>query len=161
IEPGSPLSAAVPQQPVPAGAVSPSAVQPAACGCQGPSVAPQLVYVIGQPGYDLVSEARLDSLAQKMAAGGAPQRDATSQPATMLAYLESNPWDAAAVEWTLSLDGTPIYAIRPQGPFAADAYKELRRFMREQLEEGVERISVPGVLTGKARLLNGQVVPVI
>jgi cyanobactin maturation PatA/PatG family protease len=155
------LIAAVPSQPVPTGAVSPSVVQPAACACQGPSAAPQLVYVIGQPGYDLVSEARLDALAQKMAGSNTPERGAVFQPAKMLAYLESHPSDAGAVEWTLSLDGTPIYAIRPQGPFAAEAYQELRRFLREQLEEGVERISVPGIITGKARLLMGQVVPVI
>jgi cyanobactin maturation PatA/PatG family protease len=33
--------------------------------------------------------------------------------------------------------------------------------LHEQLAEGVERVSVPGVIAGKARLLNGQVVPVI
>lgn len=145
------------------GAVSPSVVQPAACACQGSAAAPQLVYVIGQPGYDLISEARLDSLVQKMAAvnGSTPERGMAYQTDKMLAYLEGHPWDAPALEWTLSLDGTPIYALRPQGAFAADVYKELRRFLREQLEEGVERISVPGVITGKARLLNGQVVPVI
>ena len=147
----------------PAGeAIRPAAVQPSACGCQ--AAAPQLVYALGQLGYDLVSEARLDSFAQKMAGTGgasAPERVAAFDTKRMLAYLDEHPWDAAAVEWTLSLDGTPIYAIRPQGPFAADAYKELRRFLREQLEEGVERVSIPGVLAGKVMLLMGQVVPVV
>ncbi len=46
-------------------AVRPAAVQPSACGCQAGS--PQLVYTLGQLGYDLVSEARLDSLAQTIA----------------------------------------------------------------------------------------------
>jgi hypothetical protein len=149
--------------PAPAGdAVRPAAVQPSACAC--PAGAPQLAYALGQLGYDLVSEARLDSFAQKMAgvAGvSVPERLLALDPRRLLAYLDDHPWDAAAVEWTLSLDGTPIYAVRPQGPFAADAYKELRRFLREQLEEGVERVSVPGVVSGKATLLMGQVVPVI
>ncbi len=79
----------------------------------------------------------------------------------MLTHLDEHPWDAAAVEWTLALDGTAIYAVRPQGPFAADTYKELRRFLREQLDEGVERISIAGVVAGKATLLTGQVVPII
>jgi cyanobactin maturation PatA/PatG family protease len=79
----------------------------------------------------------------------------------MLAYLDEHPWDAAAIEWTLSLDGTAIYAVRPQGPFAADAYKELRQFLREQLDQQVERVSIPGVVAGKATLLLGQVVPVV
>ena len=48
-----------------------------------------------------------------------------------------------------------------QGPFASEAYQRLRRFLNEQLSEGVERVSIPGVITGKVRLLNGYVVPVI
>jgi len=164
VQASAPANVAAPPPTALAAAVTPSDLQPAACACQGPDAVAQLVYAIGLPGYDLVSEARLDSLAQKMAgdAGhGAPERGAAFQPEKMLAYLEGHPWDAAAVEWTLNLDGTPVYAIRPRGPFAADTYKELRRFIREQLEEGAERISVPGVIAGKARLLMGQVVPVI
>jgi cyanobactin maturation PatA/PatG family protease len=154
----------VPAQPATTGLVNPSTVQSAACACTAPGAAAQLIYVIGQLGYDLVSEARLDSLAHRMAGtagSSAPERVAAFDPGKLLAYLEEHPWDAAAVEWTLSLDGTPIYAIRPRGPFAADAYKVLRDFLREQLDEGVERISVPGVLGGKTTLLMGQAVPVI
>jgi hypothetical protein len=154
---------APPTSPAPIGdAVRPAAVQPSACSCQ--AGAPQLVYALGQLGYDLVSEARLDSLAQKMAGASGtstPERVLAFDARRMLAHLDGHPWDAAAVEWTLSLDGTPIYAVRPQGPFAADVYKELRRFLREQLDEGVERVSIPGVVAGKATLLLGQVVPVV
>jgi cyanobactin maturation PatA/PatG family protease len=88
-----------------------------------------------------------------------PDRALAYDPRRFLAYLETNPWDAAAVEWTLSLEGTPLYAIRPLGPFAADGYKMLQRFLKEQVEEGVERISVPGFMAGKATLLSGQTVP--
>jgi cyanobactin maturation PatA/PatG family protease len=143
-------------------AVRPAAVQPSACGCQ--TGAPQLVYVLGRIGYDLVSEARLDGLAQTIAgvAGdGSPERVHAFDPRRMLAHLDEQPWNSAAVEWTLALDGTVIYAVRPQGPFAADTYKELRRFLREQLDEGVERVSIAGVVAGKATLLSGQVVAVI
>lgn len=135
-----------------------------ACSCKAAGAAPQLIFALGEIGYDLVSEARLDSLVQKMAdkaAGGAPERGLALHEPRMLAYLDKNPWDAAAVEWTLSVDGTPIYAIRPQGPFAADAYKELRAFLKSRVEEKAERVSIPGVLAGKAVLLNTQVVPVI
>src|SRR5262249_32042699 len=59
------------------------------------------------------------------------------------------------------LDATPIYAIRPDGGFAGEAYERLRQFLREQLTEGVERISVPGWIVGSVRLFTGQVVPVI
>jgi hypothetical protein len=134
------------------------------CGCQAGRTAPQYVYALGHIGYDLVSEARLDSLAQKMAgvAGvSAPERVLAFSPKLMLEYLEQNPWDAAAVEWTLSIDGTPVYAIKPVGPFAAEGYRELRRFLHEQLTEGVERVSIPGFIAGKTTLLMGQTVPVV
>ncbi len=82
-------------------------------------------------------------------------------PHQLLTYLEDNPWDAASILWTLNLDSTPIYVVRPQGPFASDAYQRLRQFLREQLTEGVERVSIAGVIFGQARLLSGLVVPVI
>src|SRR5262249_41245065 len=91
----------------------------------------------------------------------APERVLAFDASRLLAYLEKNPWDAAAVEWTLNLDGTPIYAIRPEGAFAGEAYGELRRFLGERSTEGVERVSIPGRIVGKATLLLGQVVPVI
>src|SRR5262249_12572045 len=131
-------------------AVAPSAVQPSTCSCQAP--VRQIVYALGQLGYDLVSEARLDGLAQTMAgvAGASTaERVLALDPRRMLAHLNDDPWDSAAIEWTLSLDGTAIYAIRPQGPFAANAYEQLRQFLLEQLDEGVERVSIPGVIAGK------------
>jgi hypothetical protein len=52
-------------------ALRPSAVQPSACGCQ--TGAPQLVYALGQLGYDLVREARCVLLLSRAAgADGAP-----------------------------------------------------------------------------------------
>jgi subtilisin family serine protease len=139
--------------------------KPSACGCPTCQAAPtQLVYALGQLSYDLISEARLDSLTQSMASQpglSITERAGVFDPHNLLAYLDQNPWDAAAVEWTLKLDGTPVYAIRPSGPFAAKTYEELRDFLKQQLVEGVERVSIPGVIAGKATLLMGQVVPVI
>jgi len=108
-----------------------------------------LVYAIGQLGFDFGTEARRDSITQHMG-------DQDLQH-----YLDRNPWDAAAIIWTLNVDATPIYAIRPQGAFASEAYQQLREFLHDQLHHGVERISVPGVIAGQARLFSGQVVPVI
>jgi hypothetical protein len=144
-------------------AIRSASVRPAACscGCGGPT---RLVYALGRVGYDLVSEARLDSLVQKMAgdaAGSVAERLMAFDSKRLLDHLDRHPWDAAAVEWTLTLDGTTIYALRPQGPFAAEGFKELRRFLREQLSEGVERVSMPGTISGSARLLMGQTVPVL
>jgi cyanobactin maturation PatA/PatG family protease len=122
-----------------------------------------LVYALGLIGFDLISEARLDSLVQQIAAFKRvpPDRGLAFDQATVLDYLDANPWDAPSFEWTLLAEGTPLYAIRPQGPFAGEAYQRLRTFLREQLTEGVDRVSVPGVLAGRATLLLGQVVPVL
>lgn len=132
----------------------------AECGCGGGKSAPcgcseRLAYAIGQLGYDLVSEARRDSIAQSMAGKN------VHLPADLLAHLETNPWEAEAFVWTLNIDATPIYAVRPAGPFAGVAFERLREFLAGQLNEGVECISVPGRISGRATLFSGQVVPVI
>ncbi len=125
------------------------------CGCKGGASAPQLVFALGQLGFDFGTQARRDSILQHMAepSGG--------DPAKLLAYLQNNPWDAASILWTLHLDATPIYVIRGAGPFAAHVYARLQQFLREQITEGVERVSVPGWIVGQAQLLSGQMVPVI
>jgi cyanobactin maturation PatA/PatG family protease len=161
----TPATTAVsPSGPV-AGSVSPTAaVWPAACGCATCGGTTQLVYALGQLDYDLVSEARLDSLVQKMgpqSGGMASERALAFDPQRLLVYLDQHPWDAAAIEWTLRVDNTPIYAIRPQGAFAETTYQVLRRFLRDRLAEGAERVSIPGRLNGMARLLSGQTVPVV
>jgi cyanobactin maturation PatA/PatG family protease len=120
-----------------------------------------MVYALGQLGFDFGTEARRDTFIQSMerpAAGVVPNPFDANQ---LLKHLESNPWDAASLIWTLNLDGMIIYAIAPQGGFAAQGYERLRQFLREQMTEGAERVSVPGVISGKVRLLNGQTVPVI
>jgi hypothetical protein len=167
----APAALAPPPQPRPRSPAEPEAAaqrepaeQKKTCGCGAATAAPRLVYALGQLGYDFPSEARLDSIVQKMAAQAGihlPDRGLAFDPRRILEYLDKNPWDAAAIEWTLSLDGTTLYAIRPYGPFAAEVYRELRNFLKDRLDEGVERISVPGVVAGKATLLNGQTVPVI
>ncbi|MDQ0474811.1 PatA/PatG family cyanobactin maturation protease [Labrys wisconsinensis] len=128
------------------------------CTCGGGTKpkTPQLVYALGKIGYDLISEARRDSFVQ------APQGPANPFDQTqMLAYLNSNPSDAQSIIWTLNLDATPIYAIQPMGPWATDGYARLREFLHGQLNEGVEIVSIPGVIGGSVRLQSGQVVPVI
>ena len=126
-----------------------------ACTC-GAATSVQLVFALGMLGYDFGTEARRDSIMQHMDEPRNPH-----DPKQLLAYLDKNPWDAAAILWTLNLDATPIYAIQPRGPFAGDIGQRLRKFLGEQMKEGVERISVPGVIAGSARLFTGQVVPLI
>jgi len=150
-----------PENPSERGAVFPSHASTSACSCGGgeacscgANTSVQPVYALGRLGFDFVTEARRDSIAQHME--GSP-----SDPNQLLAYLEENPWDAAAIIWTLNLDATPIYTVQPLGVFASEGYQRLRQFLREQLTEGVERISLAGIIVGKARLMSGQVVPAV
>ena len=137
--------------------VTPSSIEASGCGCGcGGGEPAQLVYALGLLGYDFGTEARRDSFVQQMGEGSNP-----NDPSQILEYLENNPWDAASINWTLNLDATPIYAIQSQGAFASEAYGRLRQFLREQLEEGVERVSIPGMIMGQVMLMSGQVVPVI
>ena len=104
--------------------VNPSAISPAACSCGGGSGAPaQLVYALGQLGYDFGTKTRGYSIEQHMGEGANPQ-----DPQQLLSYLDENPWDTASIIWTLSLDATPIYGIQPFGPYAERGYERLRQF---------------------------------
>lgn len=146
-----------------AGQVTASEVQPSDCGCGGTcggggeknaekSAGPGLVYALGQVGYDFGTEARRDSFAQQTGRN-------VYDPAVLLDYLEQDPAAAASLLWTLSIDTTVIYVVQPFGPYAPLAYERLREFLRAQLTDGVERISVPGYSKGSVRLLSGQTVP--
>lgn len=128
------------------------------CGGGGPV---QWVFALGKLGYDFGTEARRDSIRQHMQRP-APDVDPNSHdPAQLLHYLKENPWDAAAIIWTLNLDATPIYAIKSSGAFAREIYERLRDFLSQQLDNAVERVSIPGAIAGSVRLMSGQVVPVI
>lgn len=125
-----------------------------ACTCSGGGTSVELVYALGQLGFDFGTEARRDSIAQHM-------EENPNDPDQLRAHLEQNPWNAEAIIWTLNLDATPIYAIQPRGVFASEGYERLREFLSEQRTDGVERISLPGIISGAATLMSGQVVPVV
>jgi hypothetical protein len=164
---GSSAPAALPTAPQPAASITPSTGPAGGCTCKG-AAAPQLVYALGQIGYDFVSEARLDSHVQAIggpAAVPVATRVRGIPAGDLLRHLEQHPHAATSLEWTLTMHGHPVYAIRPLGPFAAAVYEHLRRFLGEHLaeapEERVERVSIPGTIIGTTPLLTGQVVPVI
>jgi cyanobactin maturation PatA/PatG family protease len=117
----------------------------------------QLVYALGLLGFDFGTEARRDSFIQSMEG----DRPNPSDPTQLLNHLEKNPEYSASLIWTLDIEATPVYAIRPVGSFSPRAYERLREFLKVQLNGGAERVSIPGILAGQAKLLSGQVVPVI
>ena len=116
----------------------------------------QMVFALGTLDYDLVSEARRDSYVQAMGSGKDP-----GSHQQMLEHLGNHPHEATGITWTLNLDATPIYAIQPAGPYAAEVYNQLRECLKEQDVAGVQRVSVPGFVAGQAHLMTGHSVPVI
>jgi cyanobactin maturation PatA/PatG family protease len=134
--------------------VRPSAVAASDCSCQKTAAAPAIAYVLGQIGYDFGTESRRDSFTQL---AGMDVYD----PIELLKYLRTDPASAANLIWTLSLDATVVYAIQPYGPFASYTYDRLKEFLNAHVTQEVERVSIPGVIHGSARLLNGQEVPLL
>ncbi len=157
------ISVMEPHNPAPAAAQPGSVVPSGGCGCEAcraradAGAAGGLVFALGQLSFDLVSEARHDSIAQHMGGPGENPWDA----GRMLAYLKEHPWEAASFTWTLNADRTPLYAIAPAGPFSGLAYEWLQKFLGEQLREEIELISIAGRLAGRTRLFHGRSVPVV
>jgi cyanobactin maturation PatA/PatG family protease len=130
-----------------------------------------IIYALGTLGYDFGSEARRDSFKQLMGAvdaGSGIMVPANPYDARqMVDYLDQNRDEARSLIWTLNVDLTPVYAIEPKGPFAAEVYEMLLFMLDGQIEaqdsdEFIERFSVPGIRTNRTvELFSGQVVPVI
>ncbi|MBE9213351.1 PatA/PatG family cyanobactin maturation protease [Plectonema cf. radiosum LEGE 06105] len=130
----------------------------------------QFVYALGTLGYDFGTESRRDSFKQLMPANNIGDITVPANPydaRQMVDYLAASPSESRSLIWTLNIELTPIYAIEPQGAFARDTYAVLQELLAGQIqaetsEEFVERVSIPGVLTGKTvKLFSGQVVPLI
>jgi len=115
---------------------------------------PTLAYILGVIHFDFGTEARRDAFVQRGLAN-------PNDPALLLPYLNENPWDAIGLTWVLLHEATPVYAVQPAGPFAAEVHKRLAQFVREQREEGVSQVSIPGYIAGSTTLMNGQEVPVV
>ena len=75
--------------------------------------------------------------------------------------------EATELIWTLNIELTPVYAIRPAGNFSTETYQRLVEFLAGQVrppedDDYVSRISLPGTLTGETvQLFSGQIVPVV
>ncbi|MDY6804948.1 MAG: PatA/PatG family cyanobactin maturation protease [Cyanobacteriota bacterium] len=129
-----------------------------------------IIYAIGTLGYDFGAEARRDTFKQLMPA---VQIESTLLPANpydarqMVDYLAANLSEAKSLIWTLNIELTPIYALEPVGPFARDVYAVFQELLSGEVQaedsaEYIERVSIPGRLTGRTvKLFSGQIVPVV
>ena len=137
---------------------------------QPPQDVTNIVYVIGTLGYDFGTEARRDSFKQLMPAVTIGNTQIPANPydaRQMVDYLANNLSEAKSLIWTLNMELTPIYAIEAVGSFAREVYQALQELLAgeveaEDAERYIERVSIPGKLTGRTvKLFSGQVVPVI
>ena len=139
-----------------------SGVSASACACKHRT---QLVFAIGDLDVDFGTLARLDSLQQNAEGyldGSRPdvringhlirhllgwRELREGQPAF---HHEPHPYDADSLIWVLRQDDSPVYAVRPSGPYAAEGYLELIHFLMEQEgypdESAVERSAGKPVL---------------
>ncbi|WP_271782265.1 PatA/PatG family cyanobactin maturation protease [Aquimarina algiphila] len=135
-------------------------ITPSDCGCSTkksaePSstatklVQPEIIYALGNIGYDFANEAHRDSFTQSM--GGANPYD----PAAMLQFLKKNAHAAEELVWTLNIDATPIYALYMTGSHAHTGYDFLQKLLEDQHNGTIQRISFPGVSKGSTSLLMG------
>jgi cyanobactin maturation PatA/PatG family protease len=163
---------------------STQAVGPSTCGCGGtcggktPST-PQKVFVLGNLSFDYSTRSRRLWFAQDMrnrlndGKGPLPNVD---DPQTLVEYLTKRDpinytildgqqfqsrANIPAFHWVLTIDDTPVYAIAPSGPFAFEIHDTLVSFLRDQFDEGAERISVAGVIAGQVKLFWGDTVPLL
>jgi len=129
-----------------------------------------LVYALGSISYDFGTEARRDSFKQLMPPveiDGVVVPPNPYDARQLVSYLGSNPSEARAVIWTLNIELTPIYALEPAGAFGADIYNRVVQLLAGEIlaesdTDHVERVSIPGRLTGRTvKLFSGQIVPVL
>ncbi len=130
----------------------------------------KLVYALGTIGYDFGTESRRDTFKQLMPpveVEGTTVPANPYDPGQTSAYLARNPSEARSLIWTLHQEQTPVYALKPVGPFGPQVYETLRLILAGQVEAAgtdayVERVSVPGERTDRVlRLFSGQEVPVL
>jgi cyanobactin maturation PatA/PatG family protease len=129
-----------------------------ACSCGG-SQAPQLIFALGALWFDFGTEARYDAIVQQI---GDPVR--ANNPAELFAFLRQNLHFAAGLTFILMQDQIPLYAIQPAGPFALPIYNAMLEALEASLDDVAnreQRVSIPGIVSGSTRLLNGMTVPVV
>ena len=139
--------------------VSPSAplITQQACACGGDQP-PQMVYTLGALWFDFGNEARYDAIVQRM-----NDPVAANTPSALFAFLGDNLELASGITFILMQDQIPIYAIVPSGPFALDIYRAMLDALNSSLKSAgdMQRVAIPGFVSGTTRLMNGMILPVV
>jgi cyanobactin maturation PatA/PatG family protease len=134
-----------------------SRVSQQACSCGGGQT-PQIIYALGALWFDFGTEARHDAFVQQL---GDPIQ--ANNPNALISFLRENLQFAGGLTFILMQEQIPLYAIQPAGPFALETYNAMLDALTSSMEAGgnEQRVSIPGVISGSTRLLNGMIVPVM
>ncbi|MER5388883.1 S8 family serine peptidase [Saccharopolyspora sp. NPDC002686] len=96
----------------------------------------QLVYALGELGYDFDSETRRDWFAEAIRRRLGLAFSDPYDTKQMIRYLMLVPEAAKDLTWVLHhLDDGPGYALRPGGPYADEVYRQLVLLLAAQSEE--------------------------
>jgi thiazoline dehydrogenase / protease len=129
-----------------------------------------LVFALGRLSFDLGSEIGRQTLEQRMAqgvrAGELPGAN-PEEPRDLIAYLRRYPDERKCIIWTLDIDGVPVYALQPKGPYAEAIYEVLLEILAAEIlpqdvADFVEVVSIPARREGRVvELLSRTKIPVV
>ncbi len=119
-----------------------------------PEIPPEKVFALGTLGLDFVSESRRANILSQIPRGHSEVRD-------LLKHLQAHPQTAEGLVWLLKVDEVPLYAIRPEGPFAAETYQRLHTLLSRQARGHTVPVALPGTVHGHTVLRDGQRLPCV
>lgn len=123
---------------------------------------PARVFAIGRVDVDFGSSGHRDRLARLMADDG--EQVPPEDPAALVRLVRRYPAEAAHLVWLLVReDGEPMYALRPEGPFAEDLWSLLiEAYEAFHTPGGPQHVSIPGIqVADMAATASGSELPVV
>lgn len=115
------------------------------------------VYVLGALGFDFGTVQNRELF---YAANGGKAIITNTDLALFLASSMAPESDIDALNWTLVVDGTPIYALQTSNHGGLE--KGLKSLLLDVIgDPSIDCLSVPGIIRAEVTLLDGRVVPVI
>jgi hypothetical protein len=116
------------------------------------------VYALGALGFDFGSIQRRDVM---FAANGGRPIITNADLSTFLSNSPVATADFESIIWTLVLDDAPMYALRPKPSHGLNEWGMMQLLLAALADPTVDRLAVPGIITGEVALLDGRVVPLI
>ncbi|MBV7340179.1 hypothetical protein KFU94_70635 [Chloroflexi bacterium TSY] len=121
----------------------------------------QFVYALGTIDYDFGTDVQQEAMTNFLREQMQDEGKDPSNPQDLLEHLETHPYEAEGVNWTLNQDSIPIYVLHPTYAHATLVYERIRQLLKDQLNGEMQVASIAGAISGETNLKTGQAVPVI